>query len=793
MFHFLLTSCFCCFLCFSLSAQTTTPSPTEKKAPVYKISGHITEASSGETLIGATIYNLYDSIGTISNIDGFYTLQTKKDSAFLQISYVGYEPIHQKVNLSQNTSLNFSLEVMEVLEGVVVESNSSRQLLEDPQMSREEITAKQAKEITALMGEADIIKLLQLKPGVQASIEGSSGLYVRGGSSDQNLFLLDGATLYNPSHLLGLFSTFNADAIKNVQLYKGSFPARFGGRLSSVLEVQLREGNKKEYHISGGLGLIAARLLAEGPLVKDKGSFLVAARSSYAHPLLNALNEDNANNPNWTILPEYHFYDVNLKANIELDAKNRLFLSAYTGSDHFAYNFDDDNFDLKFNLQWTNQAASLRWNRLLSANAFLNTSVNYTRYSNEVSTRYTGIGLKLSSGIQDAQVKSDLTIALGQQHTLRTGVQGIYHYFAIGQLSAKGEDGFNFERGTLLPAAEWSAYISDEWHISPKLSTAFGLRLNNFHAEGKWHSGLAPRWNLRYLPHTDVAIKASFTRSYQFMHLVTPATSTLPTDIWYPSTRKVAPQFSDIAAAGISFALGKSYYINIEGYYKWLYQQIDFKDGARIFINQRLDEEFIRGKGWSYGGEFYLEKKEGALRGWIGYTLSWTWRQFEATNGGQPFHPSNDRRHDISAVVLWDLPFTGPKFPITLSASWVYGSGKAVTIPKSRYIQTDITGTNLFQFIPIYKERGNYRLPAYHRLDLGLVWKLYPLSKKQFKSDLTLSVYNVYDRRNAFFMYINAVYSENGDGSLSAFPDRLEGRVVSLFPIIPSLTWNFYW
>jgi hypothetical protein len=271
--------------------------------------------------------------------------------------------------------------------------------------------------------------------------------------------------------------------------------------------------------------------------------------------------------------------------------------------------------------------------------------------------------------------------------------------------------------------------------------------------------------------------------------LVAPATSTLPTDLWYPSTEQVQPQFSDIGAAGVSIALGSDYYLNFEGYYKWLYQQVDFKDGARIFINERLDDEFIRGRGWSYGGEVYLEKKNGNLRGWIGYTLSWTWRQFAETNGGQPFHPQNDRRHDVSAVLLWDLPFMGPKFPITVSAAWVYGSGKAISLPRSRYIQTDITGTNLFQFIPLYNERGNYRLPAYHRLDLGLVWKLYPLSEKRLKSDLTLSIYNTYDRRNAFFMYINAVYSETSND----FPDRLEGRLVSLFPIIPSLTWNFYW
>ncbi len=446
---------------------------------------------------------------------------------------------------------------------------------------------------------------------------------------------------------------------------------------------------------------------------------------------------------------------------------------------------------MRFNLQWTNQAAILRWNRTLSSNAFLNTSISYTRYNNEVSTIYSGIALSLGSGIEDGQFKSDLTVALGNNHTFRAGGSGTYHYFSIGQLSAESESdqGVNFERGTLLPAAEWSIYASDEWRISPKLSTSFGLRVNNFHAEGQWYTGLAPRWNLRYLAHKNISLKASYARTYQFMHLVAPAASTLPTDLWYPSTKNVAPQFSDITAAGISIALGKSYYINVEGYYKWLHQQLDFKDGARIFINERLDEEFIRGRGWSYGGEVYLEKKNGSLRGWIGYTLSWTWRQFEATNSGQPFNPPNDRRHDLSAVLLWDLPFTGPKFPITVSAAWVYGSGKAITLPRSRYIQTDITGTDLFQFVPIYNKRGNYRLPAYHRLDLGLVWKLYPLDKKRFKSDLTISIYNAYDRRNAFFMYINAVYSDQSN----VFPDRLEGRLVSLFPIIPSITWNFYW
>lgn len=795
MFQIFLTS-ICLLYSTIIFAQVPRPaSPKkEKNTPSYQISGYVKEASSGETLIGATIYNLYDSISTSSNIDGYYTLNTKQDSAWLQVSYVGYKTIYQKISLEKNTRLDFSLEVAEILQGVIVENNSNRQSLKDPQMSVERITAKQAKEIVAMMGEADIIKLLQLKPGVQASIEGSSGLYVRGGRSDQNLFLLDGATLYNPSHLLGLFSTFNTDAIKNVQLYKGSFPTRFGGRLSSVLDVTMREGNKKKIKLSGGIGLIAGRLLLEGPLVKEKGSFLVAMRSSYAQPFLQAINKSNKDNPSWTPLPEYHFYDANLKSNITLSSKDKLFLSAYTGSDYFNYNLKTTSLSLTFNLEWTNQAIILRWNRLLSSNAFLNTSLSYTRYNNDVNTEHTGISINLSSGIQDAQIKSDLTVALNNQHTLRAGIEGTYHYFSIGQLSAKNDQNLhNFKLGTLLPTAKWSIYISDEWSISRKLSMALGLRMNNFHAEQKWHTGLSPRWNLCYLPHKDVSVKLSFARSYQFMHLVAPATSTLPTDLWYPSTKKVAPQYADIAAASLSFALGKSYYINLEGYYKWLYQQLDFKDGARIFINRRLDEEFIRGRGWSYGGEIYLEKKAGAFRGWIGYTLSWTWRQFDAINGGSAFHPPNDRRHNFSAVLLWDLPFTGPKFPITLSATWIYGSGKAVTIPKSRYIQTDIAGTNLFQFIPIYNERGNYRLPAYHRLDLGLVWKLYPLSKKRLKSDLTISIYNIYDRRNPFFMYINAVYSKDSNGSLSAFPDRLEGRIVSLFPIIPSVTWNFYW
>lgn len=774
-----------CFIAAAWSLMATLQAQT-----MHTIRGVVTDTTSDEPLPIATVLNLKDSTGIAADADGQYTLTVQGDSAWLQFSYVGYAPKIYRFALQKNAVLNVALKQIS-LENILVHSYNYHSQLGTPKMSIESVTAQQAKEVAALMGEADVIKLLQLKPGVQAPIEGSSGLLVRGGSVDQNLFLMDGTPLYNPSHLLGLFSTFNNDVVKKTNLYKGGFPAQYGGRLSSVVDTRLREGDLQEFRYGGGLGLIAARLFVEGPIVRDKGSFLISGRSSYAHPILQAINNDNTDNANWFNLPVYHFYDANLKANWIFDSKNRLYLSGYTGGDWLRYQFSENSADLSLDLVWSNQAASLRWAHFFSDHLSLNTTASYTRYNNAISTQYANLKLSLNSGIEDVQLKSDLLWTPNLHHEFRAGGSLTRHQFKVGQLNARSVDGPGFKRGNILSSMEWMLYASEEWHINTRWILSAGLRWNHFHTEGHWYQGLSPRLQLSYNHYANWSIKASYSRTYQFMHLVAPATAPLPTDIWYPSTKHISPQYADTYVTGFHTNLGKGYHLHIEGYYKSLSQQIDFRDGARIFINDRLDEEFIRGRGWSYGGEFYLEKQLGDFRGWISYTLAWTWRQFDAINNGQPFHPPNDRRHDLAVVLLWDIPFFEPKFPLTLSTSWTYSTGKTITLPRSRYIMTDITGTNLFQFIPIYNERGNYHLPDYHRLDLGLIWQLYPKSKKRFKSDLTFSVYNVYDRRNAFFMYIQAIYPKNDP--TAAIPDKLEGRIVSLLPIIPSITWNFYW
>ncbi|BDS11414.1 TonB-dependent receptor [Aureispira anguillae] len=756
----------------------------------YTISGVIKEANSGETLIGTNIYIGDGNTNTVSNEYGFYSLTIPKDTIVVAFSFVGYETIIHQFYLHKDTVLNIELKDVTTIKEVVVSAASNKERLNSTQMGAEKVTAKEAKEITAMFGEVDIIKVLQLKPGVQSGIEGATGIYVRGGGVDQNHFLLDEATIYNPSHLLGIFSTFNADLVKDVTLYKAGFPAQYGGKLSSVIDVRTREGNRKKYEVKGGLGLISARLAVEGPIKKDKGAFILSARRTYADLFTNLLNKNNENNPDWTPIPSSNFYDINAKLNYDISPKDRLFFSAYLGRDAFIFRNKRINFDL----QWGNIAGTLRWNRTIAPNIFVNTSLTFSDYVYDIKSKVGNIDLKLGSGIQDLSLKTDFMFLPSTQHELRFGLSAVYHKFLVGQFDADNGADIKVRAGSLFHAGEFALYWSDDWTISPKVKLLSAIRLSGFYNDRTFYPAAEPRFAIKYSVHPRIALKASYARMNQYIHLVSTSGATLPTNAWYPSNKNVAPQASDLLAASLSVALGKDFYINIEGYYKWLHGQIDFRDGAKLFINDQLDQEFIFGSGCSYGGEIYIEKKNGNLRGWIGYTLSWTWRQFDQANGGQAYHPMQDRRHDISAVITWDIPWTNPKFPLTLSASWVYGTGSAISLPSKRYIQTDITATNPFQFIPIYTERGGFQMPAYHRLDLGLVWKLFPLDNKRFKSDITFSIYNVYDRRNPFFMYIDALYTDDNRGANTAqIPEKFQGKVVSLFPIIPSITWNFKW
>lgn len=757
----------------------------------YTISGIVKEAASGETLIGVNIFIGTRAIGTVTNEYGFYSLTLPSDSCNIVYSFIGFQAVQHRFRLDKDTTINIELADISTLTEVEVNASSNLEKINSTQMGLEEVSIKEAKEIAAMFGEVDILKVLQLKPGVQSGTEGSSGIFVRGGSADQNHFILDEAPVYNPNHMLGLFSTFNADAIKNVKLYKAGFPAQFGGKLSSVVDVRMREGNRKQFGVSGGLGFISSRLTIEGPLVKDKGSFIVAGRRTYVDLFTSILNKANENNPDWFYIPEYSFFDVNTKLNYDLSPKDRLFLSGYFGGD--AFSFKSRN--VLFDLDWRNIAGTFRWNRTISPKLFANTSFTISDYAYNIDLSFGELELTLGSGIRDLNLKTDFMWMPSPKHELKFGLNAIYHQFSIGQFAGSDNTDVNYEAGSIFHGAEAAVYASHDWTISPKLKLLTGVRLSYFHNDQVSYIGPEPRLALKYNVHNNVAIKASYARMNQYIHLVSTSGATLPTDVWYPSNRRVAPQASDLVAAGISAAIGRDFYINVEGYYKWLHNQITLKDGAQLFLNDKLDEDFLFGKGSSYGGEIYIEKKNGNIRGWIGYTLSWTWHQFAEVNGGQPYHPKNDRRHDISAVIMWDIPWTRPKFPLTFSASWVYGTGNAITLPTKRYIQMDITSTNPFHFIPIYTKRGGFRLPAYHRLDLSLVWKLYPLSKKRFKNDLTFSLYNVYDQRNPFFMYIDAVYEgDPAKGTQSTnFPDKLEARIVSLFPIIPSITWNFKW
>jgi hypothetical protein len=778
-----LITIFTFLLLFFFTSETTAQK-------IHTISGVVKEVSTGETLIGCNVYLGDASIGTTTNDYGVYSLTVTEDTVQITFSFIGYQAIYHTFFLKKDTVLNIELAHAESIKEVIVSASSNKERINSTQMGMEEITAKEAKEIAAMFGEVDILKVLQLKPGVQSGTEGSSGLFVRGGGGDQNHFLLDEAAIYNPSHLLGLFSTFNADVVKNVRLYKAGFPAQFGGRLSSVVDVRLREGNRKDFNITGSLGLISAKLTIEGPIVKNKGSFIVSGRSTYAGAIIALVNKVNEADPNWIDLPNYSFFDINVKANYDVSKKDRIFFSGYFGRDIFSYK----NKSLNFGLEWGNIAGTLRWNRTVSSKMFVNTSLTFSDYLYNIKTNLAEIEVKLGSGIRDVNLKTDFIWVPSSKHELRFGGNAIYHRFLVGDFNATNNKDINLVAGSIFHAGEFGIYLSDDWTISPKVKLLTGLRLSGFYNDGKFYAGAEPRLALKYSVHKNLSLKVSYARMTQYLHLVSTSGASLPTDVWHPSNKNVAPQSSDLISASVSLALGKDFYINVEGYYKWLHNQVGFKDGARLFVNDNLDKEFIFGKGYSYGGEVYIEKKHGNFRGWIGYTLSWTWRQFDQANGGLPYHPKHDRRHDISVVVAWEIPWTKPKFPLTLSASWVYGTGSAISLPKKRYIQMDITSSNPFKFIPIYGERGGYKMPDYHRLDFGLVWELYPLRKKRFKSDITFSIYNVYDRRNPFFMYIDALYSDDNRGAnTAAFPEKLEAKVVSLFPIIPSITWNFRW
>ena len=742
----------------------------------FSISGTVRDAENGEILVGVAVSIPALHLGASTNNYGFYSFSVPAGTHTMQYSYIGYQLIEQEITVRQNIKKNIELSVKsQELAEVLVEAGSIQEKLKNAQMSVDHLTTREARLMPALFGEVDILKTLQLKPGVQSGGEGTSGLYVRGGGPDQNLFLLDEATVYNASHLFGFFSIFNADAVRSVDLYKGGFPAQFGGRLSSVVDVKLKEGNNKKFGASGGLGLIASRLTLEAPLKKEKSSFILSARRTYLDIFTRGLNRHHADDPDYTPIPNYFFYDLNGKANLELGTNDRLFLSGYLGQDVFGFRNNGFNFD--FN--WGNRAGTLRWSHVFTPRLVANTSFTASSYRYDITNDMEAFRFNLASNIRDLSLRSDLEYFPGKDHHYKFGFQATAHTFGVGRLKAgTADNAIAFNAGKNYQATELGLYASDEYSPAPHFTVQYGLRLSGFKSDTSFFAGLEPRLALRYSLHENLTLKGSYTRMMQYIHLVANSGASLPTDIWYPSNRVVRPQRSHQVALGLSQTLGKSrYLITNEIYYKWMRNQIDFRDGAQLFANDNMNEEFLFGKGQSYGNELYLEKQKGRTTGWIGYTLSWTYRRFDQINGGRWFPTRYDRRHDVSIVLLHKL---WPRLHAT--ATWVYGTGNAFSVPVGRIFLQGQPGVR-DTYVPIYTERNAFRLAPYHRLDLGLVFQFRP---KRGARDLTLSIYNAYNRRNPYFVYFEELEDKENNVTIG-----FQGKQVSLFPIIPALTYNF--
>ncbi len=553
-----------------------------------------------------------------------------------------------------------------------------------------------------------------------------------------------------------------------------------------MIDVRLKDGNRKKFSGTGGLGLVASRLTLEGPIVEDKGSFIVSGRRTYVDVITRQVNRANEGNENYNPIPDYYFYDLNMKANYDLGENDRIFLSGYLGRDFFTFG----NGDFNVNFDWGNTTTTARWNHVFNPQLFMNTTVTYSDYDYTLSNKFGDFAFELGSGIEDQAAKVDFSYTPNNDHFIQFGVSSTYHKFDIGRANADSESGvIEFSSGQKHYAWEFGAYVADEWEVNEKLKLDFGLRASGFYNDEKFYYGLEPRFASKYSVSENVSVKASYARMYQYIHLVSNSGASLPTDIWYPSDQVVAPQFSDQVAAGVSIALGENYLLSNEVYYKWLGNQVDFKDNANLFLNDKLNEEFVFGKGWAYGNEIYIEKKNGKFTGWVGYTLSWSWRQFEDILDGEAFPYRNDRRHDASVVTMYEI---NSRFTVT--ASWVYSTGNASTVPEGYFIVQKPQGEGI-TIVPTYVPRNSYRVPAYHRMDIGFVWNF---KHKWGKSDLTFSAYNAYNRKNPYFIYVDDNRQDiidANDGQPLGADDFSELEFtptqVSLFPIIPSVTWNF--
>ena len=750
----------------------------------YTISGTLKDATNGERLIGVVVQVAEQkSIGTTSNEYGFYSLSLKPGEYTLVYSYLGYKTVMEHISLKANITKNIAFEVKgNDLKEFEVRAVAKNDNVTSTNMGVERLNIAQIKDIPVLFGERDILKTLQLLPGVKSSGDGNSGFYVRGGAADQNLILLDEATVYNASHLLGFFSTFNSDALKDVTLYKGNMPAQYGGRLASVMDVRMNDGNNRSYEVSGGIGLIASRLMVQGPIKKNKGSFLISGRRTYADMFLKLSNDPD------TKSNQLYFYDLNLKANYQINENNRIFLSGYFGKDVIKVGS-------LFGIDWGNATGTLRWNHFFNSRLFSNTSLIYSNYNYNIGLTIDKDDIKITSRIRDWNVKQEFQYFPNPKNTIKFGINSIYHTMVPGEIRASVTSGINNLALNQRYGWENAAFINNDWKASPHFSMSYGLRLSaysvmgsgnyyNFDANGKvldtmsYASGalvksyfnLEPRWSATYVFNDANSIKASYARNTQSMHLLSNTTSTSPTDRWIGNSNIIRPEIADQVSIGYyrNFKNNK-YECSVETYYKAMQHQLDYRDGAQLRINELVESDLLFGIGRAYGAEFSLKKKEGQFTGWISYTLSRTEKKIEGINNGNWYAARQDQTHNIALVGIYHV---SRKW--TLSSTFVYNTGNAVTFPTGKY--TDATGRVIF----VYSERNGYRMPAYHRMDIGATCKL--RDKKKYSSELAISLYNAYGRQNAYL--INFRQDPNN-------PDQTQAVQYSLFRFVPSITYNF--
>lgn len=775
-------------------------------ATAQTVSGTVTDSLTGETLIGATVLDEGSGKGTVTNAYGRYSLTLKGDSATLRISYIGYRPQEHRIAIGGNCQLSVRLQpALELHEVRVTADRVSSPKVS--QMSAIEVPAEQIRLVPVIFGESDVLKAIQLLPGVQSGTEGMSGIYVRGGGPDQNLFLLDGIPLYNVNHLGGFFSAFNGDAVKNITLYKGSFPGRFSGRISSVLDIATNNGNDKEWHGSASVGLIAAKVNVEGPIIKEKTTLSASLRRTYGDLLLRPIL--------WTVAASepdiaglsagYYFYDLNVKVTHKFSDRSRLYATWYSGDDEAytrvkisdSYSNDYKEY-MKLSWRWGNLAAAVRWNYELNQKLFMNVSGSYTRYRQRLSLGVEEewmeygrwyddeIEMGINSGINDLAVRADFDYAPSPDHAVKFGGVLTHHTFVPQVQSARvrytDEPSIDTTFGeSRVHANELTAYIEDDWSITDALKINGGVALTGFAVDGRFYPSVQPRLSGRFLLMDDLSVKAGYSYMTQYMHLLSNSNISLPTDLWVPVTARIEPMNSHQVAAGVFYNWKNFIDFSIEGYYKWMNNLLEYKPGSTFLGSSVGWEDMVcSGRGWAYGLEFLAQKSVGQITGWFGYTWSRTMRLFdtpgEELNNGEPFPAKFDRIHDISITVQYK-----PDDTFDAGVTWVYSTGNTATLAMQ---EIDGGGESYRSGIDFVESRNNFRLPAYHRMDVSVNFHK---KKKHGVRTWNISVYNLYNRQNPFIIYPKT--SERYDGHGTQYSTSLMQR--SLFPILPSVSYIY--